>query len=353
MATIKDIAKITGLSSASVSYALNGRANISEDTRKRVLEVAKKVNYSPVRTIAPADKKVKSLAFVSCLPFDPWGETYWGQLLNGCLEASHQTDSVLQVAQIDPEKTFDEQQLPVLLRERMADGLIITGWPDKALLDKLSEKKIPTVLLDTRDMFDGFHHVRPDHYGGVFKAVNHLHELGHNRIAVISGDFDFACEKVRHFAYELAMSNLGLKWEDSWIIKQPHLCEDSGYEGMKNIIENKLDVTAVICHGDLIARGAMRTIKEYGLSVPDDFSIIGIDNQPFSETITPSLTTIDVSLIELGQAAVMHLMEVIKNNKMSPRKITIEAKLIARESTDQVKLYKITLPKFETDVPKQ
>ena len=336
MATIKDIAEFTGVSLATVSYALNGKSNVSRQTSEKILKAAKELNYTPPRGNNSSGKKVKSLAFVSCLPFDPWGDTYWGEFLKGCLDASHEVNSILQIARIDPERPF-EDQLPVLLREGMADGLIITGWPNEALIEKLSEKNTPTVLLDTHKVYEGFHHVRPDHFGGIHKAVNHLHSLGHRRIASIGGSSEFACERIRYNAYKQAMEELGLKHEDSWIIEHPALCEDAGRAGIKTLVDNKIDVTAILCHGDLIAREAITTIQEYGFTVPEDFSVIGIDNQPFSKTTNPPLSTIDVSLNELGQTAVTHLMEIINKPMMSPRHITIESRLIIRESTSRQK----------------
>ena len=338
MATIKKIADLAGVSVATVSYVMNNRPDVSADTRLKVLDIAKKINYVPLRVSRArkgAAAKVKSFAFVSCLPFDPWGEPYWGQFLSGCLEESHGRDFVLQVARIDPD-AVSRNNIPVTIRERMADGLIVTGWPTQAIIDSLAEQKIPMVLVDTKDVFDGFSHVRPDHAGGIVKAVRYLHQLGHDRIGVITGDMSFTCEAERLAAYYMAMMQLNLAWKQEWIVRQPWFNEQSGVQGMKDIIRRKVDVTAVICHGDQIARGALRVAREEGVRVPGDLGIVGIDNQPWSDTTDPPMTTVDVSLVELGQVTVRHLFERINDPKQSPRRITIEAKMVVRNSTGPV-----------------
>ncbi len=336
MSTIKKVADMAGVSVATVSYVMNNRPDVSLDTRNRVMEIARQVNYVPVRynrhrKPANGKEKIKSLAFVSCLQCDPWGEPYWGQFLSGCLDASHHQNAVLQVARADTDPNT-RMDIPVTIRERIADGLLVAGWPGKSFIDSLAAQEIPMVLIDTRDVYDGFSHVRPDHGGGIVKAVNYLHELGHRKIAMITGDTGFACERERLFAFYMAMGQLDLSWKKECIIQQPRFLEQSGIDGMKELIEKKFDVTAVLCHGDMIARGAMSEARRQGFSVPADFSIVGIDNQPWSGQTDPPLTTVDVSLVELGQLAVKHLIERIDNPRLSPQRITIEAKMVVRQS---------------------
>jgi LacI family transcriptional regulator len=339
--TIKKIADLAGVSTATVSYVMNNRPDVSLDTRNRVMEIAKQVNYVPAkymrhRKTTDGKARVKSLAFVSCLQSDPWGEPYWGQFLSGCLDASHHQNAVLQVARVDSDPNT-KMGIPVTIRERIADGLLVAGWPGKTFIDSLAGQEIPMVLLDTRDVFEGFSHIRPDHSGGTAKAVKYLYELGHRKIAIITGDMNFACESERLSAYYMVMTQLGLPWKEEWIIKQPRFQEQSGIDGMKEIIKKKFDVTAVLGHGDLIARGAMTAARDHGWSVPGDFSVVGIDNQPWSGQTSPPLTTVDVSLVELGQLAVKHLIERIDNPRLSPQRITIEAKMVIRGSAGPAK----------------
>jgi len=339
MATIKKIADMAGVSVATVSYVMNNRPDVSADTRMRVLEIAKKINYVPSRISRnrrEESRKIKSLAFVSCLPFDPWGEPYFGQFLTGCLNASHKAGAVLQVARVDVEPS-SKGDIPMAVRERIADGLIVTGWPSRGLIESLAARNIPMVLVDAKEAFDGYHHVRPDHAGGTAKAIKFLNDLGHTRIGVITGDMDFTCETERLWAYYMAMSRLNLNWKDEWIVKQPLFNDRGGYDGMEEFLQRKLDCTAVVCHGDMIARGAMKRSREQGLRVPDDLSIIGCDNQAWSEEANPPLSTIDVSLVELGQVAARHLLALIEHPKLSPQRITLETRIVARSSTGPAK----------------
>ncbi len=340
MPTIQDIAQQAGVSVATVSYVMNDRPIVGAETRRRVLHIMRKMNYVPRRSNKTASRQksnIKSLAFVSSLPFDPWGEPYWGQLLSGCVDASHETDTVLQVARLDPDSPTERSDIPVVVRNRMVDGMIVTGWPGQAVVDSLADLHIPMVLLDTRDVFDGFTHVRPDHGGAIVKLVRYLHSLGHRRIGTITWERGFACEDERNSAYHMAMSQLSLPIKDKWIVRQPEPQEASGYAGMKELLRRKSDVTALICHGDQVALGAMRAAQEAGLCVPRDISIVGVDNQPWSSQTVPPLTTADVSLVELGRVAVENLLRIIANPKSNPQRVTIEAKILIRESAGPVK----------------
>lgn len=335
MATIKTIAERAGVSVATVSYVMNNRPDVSEDTRDRVLEIAREMKYTPPRQAKArrlAERQVRSLTFISCTDVDPWGEPYWGQFLSGCLDESHDRATVLQVAKLDPNE-FSPASMPVSLREKLADGLIVIAWPTQRVIDVLSGLGIPMVLVDTKDVFEGFSHVRPDHAGGTYKSLKHLAELGHRRIGVITGDMSFACESERLSAYYMGMMQLGFEWKDEWIIRQPYMNEDSGIGGMNECLDRHIDVTAVLCHGDMIARGALKAAQARGLTIPKDISIIGVDNQTWTGHTTPPLTTVDVALVDLGKVAVAHLLERIRNPKLPCQRITVEPKLLVRGTT--------------------
>ncbi|NLX07640.1 MAG: LacI family transcriptional regulator [Phycisphaerae bacterium] len=336
MPTIRQIADVAGVSVATVSYVLNDRPDVSDETRERVMAIVEKLNYVRSRTRKRSRGRnvpaIRSLAFVSCLPFDPWTDPYFGQFLKGCIEAAHQTESVVQVTQIDPEKP-GRDRIPLAVRERITDGLIVTGWPSRQLMAMLSTQNIPMVLIDTRDVYEGYSHIRPDHGGGAAKAVRHLHQLGHRRIAVITGDMQFECEAERLAAYRQTMRERGLEVHDRWIVRQPLFCERCGYDAMLAMIDRGLDVTAAICHGDLVARGALTAARERGVVVPKDLSIIGCDNQPWSDQTIPALTTIDVFLQELGAVALRHLLQRVNHPTLRPQRIVLESEVVVRKTT--------------------
>ncbi|MFA5206465.1 MAG: LacI family DNA-binding transcriptional regulator [Lentisphaeria bacterium] len=337
MATLKQIAKAAGVSPATVSYVLNNQPDVALDTRQRVLQVVRETNFVRRRYVrrhtAAAPATTQSLAFVSCLPFDPWGESYWGQLLSGCLAEAHDADAVLQVARIDSE-AGEGTVLPVAVRERVANGLIVTGFPSAALMAGLAEYDLPIVCLDTKMATPGFHHVRPDNSGGTLKALEHLHALGHERIGMITGDMSFACDAERLGAYYSGMTQLGLPWSENWVVRQPQMNEAGGRAGMTELLRRRTGVTAVFCLGDWIARGAVAAAQQAGLSVPGDLSIMGFDNQPWSAQTAPALSTVDVNLVELGRLAVRRLLDQVANPRLrTPQRLTLEAALVARAST--------------------
>ncbi len=338
MATIKKIANLAGVSAATVSYVLNGKDSVSVETRDKVLGVANDLNYLPAkgsgrrRQGAAAGRQLKNVTFVSCLGFSPFGESYFGQLLKGCMDASNESDVAVQIVEVSPDVSSD-RELPLSLRQSPAEGLILTGWPEQNVVDCLAKLGRPMVLVDVRDLYDGFSHVRPDNFGGILKVVQYLHELGHRRIGVLAGDLGFACEVERLSAYYMGMMQLNLPFEESWIVKKNCMSELSGYEAMKELISRKQDLTAVMCFGDLFARGAIAAANEAGMSIPEDVSIVGFDNQPWTARSVCPVTTVDTSLLELGKVAFRHLKEVVQNPKMKPQKITVEAELIIRKST--------------------
>jgi len=297
--------------------------------------VAQKVGYAAsTRKSRNSDgeKKVKSVAFVSCLGFSPWGEHYFGQILKGCVGVCQQSEIALQVAEIN-ENISSSVELPVSIRDRKVDGFVVVGWPTRELVNKLVNNSQNAVFVEIKNVFDGINHIRPDHAGGTIKSVQYLHECGHSKIGVIAGDMRFDCEHERLMAYKMAMEQLELPLSEMWVVKEGVQGEISGYNGMKKLFKQAPELTAVLCHGDLIARGAITAAKEIGMDVPKDVSIIGFDNQSFSSETHPPLTTVDVALVSLGRVAVSRLME-LSNQKddIPPQRITLETKLIERNS---------------------
>jgi LacI family transcriptional regulator len=338
MSTIKKIANVAGVSVATVSYVLNGKESISPETRDKVLDAAHGLSYLPGqgrgrrKQLPTIGKKLTNVSFVGCLGFSPIGEAYFGQMLKGCLDASNESLVTVQVHEVKPEAmTADE--IPLSLRQSTAEGLILTGVLQPNILGTLSKLGKPIVLLDIHYLYPGFSHVRPDNFGGILKALQHLNSLGHKRIGVIAGDLSFACEVERLAAYHMGMMQLGLPFEEDWIVREEYMSELTGYQGMKRLLSRELNLSAVLCFGDLLARGAITAAHEAKISIPFDMSIVGFDNQAWTAKSVCPITTVDTSLLELGRVAFRHLKELVVNPKSKAQRITVEAELVVRQST--------------------
>ena len=199
-------------------------------------------------------------------------------------------------------------------------------------LAMLKKQKIPTVTLQHRIEGSDFNTVRVDHRTGIRKAVQHLVGLGHSDIAFISGPPSLWSANKRR---ELVLSELArrkVKFAPSFLVEGNHRV-DGGVAAMKTLLALKDRPTAILCSNDLTALGALKTIREAGLEVPRDFSLIGFDDIEMVSLMHPALTTVRIPRSEIAAEALKMLLASISGANPKAREAIVETKLIIREST--------------------
>ncbi len=337
MITIYEIAKIAGVSPTTVSKVINNYPDVSDKTRKKIKKILEEENFLPnSQAQGLTTKRTWTLGIVY---YEDLGVGLSHPFFSKVIEAfKKQSDihgySLLFGSKNDRLKndTFLEY-----FKYKCVDGvaIICTDPHDKETLS-LVNSNFPIVIID---MFAEYAStVTSDNKSGCRQAVEYLYDLGHRKIAHIYGtsNGDNWPSTVRKESYIESMKELGLKIPRGYLVDGTNFDFTGGYKAMEKLLKLKNRPTAVFIAGDKMALGAMEAIREAGLNVPEDISILGFDDIEISQYVTPKLTTIRQNCDEIGRAAVDILVEQInKKEKLKINKV-IPVELIVRESCTKI-----------------
>ncbi|MFH1540421.1 MAG: substrate-binding domain-containing protein [Elusimicrobiota bacterium] len=228
--------------------------------------------------------------------------------------------------QIVYEKCFDE---------KIVNGIIVIAYPlEKKIIETLLKKKVPVVLVSCG--YPKLNYVKTCNESGIFNVVEYLVKLGHKKIGIISGTAGSPDSEERLCSFKLALEKYGLKISDTWI-GFGDFDEKLGCHVMKKMLDQPSIPTAVFCANDLIAIGAIDAVKEKGLRIPEDISIVGFDDMNISHFVHPPLTTVKQNLLEMGRIAVEILVKQIAKPYTKLTQISLEPSLVIRESCAKAK----------------
>ncbi|WP_123699774.1 MULTISPECIES: substrate-binding domain-containing protein [Stenotrophomonas] len=331
--TIKDVAREAKVSVATVSRALNGHENVAEPVRQLVLEVAARLRYTPhAAARSLSSRRTNTVGVV--LP-DLYGE-FFSELMRGIDQIARIRRQHLLVSSYHGDQ---EQQGAALraMRGRVDGLLVLSPYAESPgfLTDNLPQS-LPTVLINTY-LPDQDHPVLSiDDHAGAVAMTRHLLDVGHRRIAFISGpdsNYD-ARERLRGFRDALAAFG-----SDAQGIELPgDFDEASGHRAGQELLAAGTLPDAVFAANDMMALGCLYAFAQAGLKVPDDVALAGFDDIPLARFVHPSLTTMQVSIAELGDMAMTRLMQLMdsKSTESAGDKQTLVPKLIVRDSSKSV-----------------
>jgi LacI family transcriptional regulator len=331
--TIKDIARVAGVSVTTVSRALNGYSDVNEKTRQKIAAVARELNYSP-NTLARGlvMQKSKTIGLlVSGISRESVKDNFTFEVLCGVNERAStlgydlilfNTNTMMQ-----REKTYTQ-----LCRERRVDGAIIQGIKkEDPYLKEVVESDIPCVLVDIPVHSNSVGYVTTDNALGAKKAVEHLASLGHKHIGMINGHEDAFVSQERLNGYREALKECGLSFRSEWVVSG-NFEEKKAEKAVRELINRHKEVTAIFCASDLMALGALKACKELGLHVPKEMSIVGYDNIVLASYSSPNLTTVGQEVYQIGYEAADLLIEMLEGKETNMKRY-LDTKLIIREST--------------------
>ncbi|MBB6283748.1 LacI family DNA-binding transcriptional regulator [Geobacillus subterraneus] len=333
MTTIKDIAKAAGVSITTVSRALNGYSDVNENTRQKIIDIAKQLNYSP-NTLARGlvMNKSKTIGLlVSGLTRDSAKDNFTFEVLAGVNEYVSEVDYDMVLFSTTSTKQR-EKTYTQLCRERRVDGAILQGIrTDDPYLHEVVESNIPCVLIDIPIESKTVGYVTTDNVLGAKKAVRHLIELGHKRIAMINGyEYAFVSEQ-RLKGFKEALLEAGLPVREYWIANGTFREEIAEQEALR-LLQHYPEITAFFCASDLMALGVIKAAKRLGKQVPDDVAVIGYDDIILASYSSPSLSTIAQDKFAMGYEAAKLLIAMLEGKADSHVKI-LQTELKVREST--------------------
>ena len=326
--SIKDLAKIANCSISTVSKALNGKPDVSEETRKRILKIAEAHNFVPSAFGKGLKRKcTENIGVVFCREEQPLsGNPFYSRVLEG-IEAELAINNYNLILYLLPEE--EKAELPKMLREKQVDGVILIGVLNQAFVERVKTVHVPAVLVDPKISIDDLNQVLIDNEHGAFQATQYLISNGHTRIGFISGDLDRMSFRQRYKGYRKALTYNKIEYDDQ-IIQTGGL--EKGCDHVAQLMKLKDRPTAIFSANDINAIYGYKAIYDVNLKIPDDISIIGFDDIDLAKYSTPSLTTIRVYKEELGSIAVRRLLNIIQNPQEEPTTFVVPTKLIERES---------------------
>jgi DNA-binding LacI/PurR family transcriptional regulator len=339
---LRTLAEHLELSQTTVSLVLNNSPSaksIPQETRNRVLEAAQRLNYRP-NYFARSLRQSRSMSVGVLAP--DLSEGYFTRVMSGVVQELTAAHYFYFTACHDWKRELMEQY-PRMLVERAVDGFLLLNTPAEHI-----SLPVPVVAISAHSPADNVTNIVLDHHKAVALALKHLYELGHSRIAFIRGpkaipDSEYRWQSIQQVAGEIGLhvdpANVIRIDAAGWSMKTGHhpMAPEIGYKPMKALLEKTRNFTAVFCFNDIAAIGAVRALKDAGLSVPGDISVVGFDDIQSAAYSTPSLTTVRQPLTEMGQRGAQVLLERIANReKPFPAEIVMEPVLVIRESTGPI-----------------
>ncbi|KAA8999759.1 LacI family transcriptional regulator [Paenibacillus spiritus] len=333
--TIYDIAKRTGLSPTTVSKVFNNYTDVSAKTRTRILEAAKEMGYLPnanARSLATKRSWTLGVLFTESSGLGLRHPFFGGVIENFKASAEAKGYDLMFISRDigGNNGTYLEH-----CRFRGIDGVVVIyADPNQPEVAELLASDIPCVLLDFNRA--NVATICSDNVGGSEQAVRYLYELGHRTIAHLSGGRDTFAGRQRLLGYERMLEELGLSGREEWISDSGDFFSiQGGYEAMTRLLKQPELPTAVLAAGDNLAIGALRAIREHGLSVPGDISVVGFDDIESAELVTPPLTTVRQNMREIGGRAAQMLIGLIEG-VAGAEAVVLPVELVIRESCRKV-----------------
>jgi DNA-binding LacI/PurR family transcriptional regulator len=331
----QDVAKRAGVSRTTVSFVLNGvkEANISEETRERVLAAAAELGYVPDATaqaLATGRSRTIGLVFTRSNPYANVGSTHI-QIIEGLMGVVRQFGVRLLIDSLGHAETADSYL--DLARTKRIDGLILFDLraDDQALYD-LVHDDFPVVLLGRLPGVNVCS-VEFDNRAGAQAAVEHLLAQGHTRIGLIAhGPLAFTGVTERALGYQDALATAGIAFDDT-LVRYGDFGPDSGFAAAMSLLAAPVAPTALFVTSDVVAYGVLAALHERGIAIPDAMAVVGFDDQPLARFLTPPLTTVRISFEDMGRQAGKLLLDLIHRDIEPGRQVLLDAALIVRASS--------------------
>lgn len=328
---IKDIAKKAGVSIATVSHAFRNPGRVSDETRKRVLAAAQEIGYTPNK-MAVSLRTARSGNIVAIIP--DIADSFNSEIIKGIESVARDRGYAVLLGDTQGSEER-EREFAAMTLSRQADGIILMSHrlPFDVPADGAPADSLPPVVSGCEFTgYDGVPNVAIDDRQGAVDAVNHLLELGHRNIAVITGDVDSASTRSRLAGFRDAMGAAGVEIDDRWVIYGGYTA-DSGEYAAQELLMRKERPSAVFCFSDEIALGCMHALQHAGFVVPGDISVVGFDDIPFARYFVPSLTTVAQPAEAIGRSCATLLLDIIDGKRPKTNRFVLPHKLVVREST--------------------
>lgn len=327
MATIKEVAERAGVSTATVSRVLNGRAIVVPETRTRILTAIEELNYRPSRVAR--NLRIQRTQLLGLIISDIQNP-FFTSVITGVEDVAYQYGYSLLLCNSDEDPGREHNYLDIMHEENVA-GIILATTSDSTQSDELLTSGIPVVAIDRKIGNLQIDTVLVDNVQGAYDAVTHLIKLGHTRIGLIGGPPQVSTAHERQLGYELAHSHLGILISPSYI-KHGDFKQESGYQIALDLLSQTVKPSAFFVANNLMTLGALNAVHTLRLNIPKDIAIVGFDDMPWSISLNPPLTAVAQPTFQLGRTATELLLKRISSRDKEAELICLQPELIVRES---------------------
>ena len=339
MVTSEQVARLAGVSRATVSRALNGSPKVSEKARSRVQEAIASLGYEP-DVVAQSLVRQRSRTIALCLfygekgialaPFAQTRRYFYLDMLSDVEQAiSAESYDLL----LPSSPSFQKNYVRSLQMRRVAGVLAISLSPNDPRIEELIASDLPTVFVDSIAQGKRATYVTSDNSDGSRQVTEHLLALGHRRIAVIAGSIVGAIGMERLLGCQRTLAQAGLALDPNLVVQAGWNTEEA-YQATRDLLSRRRDFTAILAGSDLMAIGILRALHEQGIRVPEEVSVVGFDDVNLSRYTEPPLTTVRQDREEMSRSAVQLLINMIEENGVASP-VIVPTKLIVRASTGE------------------
>lgn len=329
--TIKDIARMAEVSTATVSKIINKKDDdIGEATKERVKRIMKEYNYVPnIMARSLVTKKTKTIGLVIPDIRNP----FFPELVRGAEDKANEEGYNIIFCNTDDVLAKEEKYIDMLI-EKMIDGIIFTASSKRADgFENLKHTSVPVILVDRDIDFKGVKgKITVDNYQGAYEGVQHLLKCGYEKIAFITGPLSNKPGIDRCEGYKKALKDFSIG-DNEGIILEGEYKSEWGYKAVKELIQKGIIFDGLFCGDDLIAIGAIKSLKEAGKNIPHDVGVVGFDDIYISSLVEPELTTVKQPNYDMGYQAASMLINIIENKNPKEREVILGTDLVIRKST--------------------
>ncbi len=337
MATIDEIARRANVSKTTVSFVINGRPGPSAETVALVRRIMAELNYVPSMLAQRfASQKSKTVALVTLAYPHVFSDLHHGEILDAVCATLDAAGYSLLLAAANP-RFIEERRFSTMLRSGHVDGmLLLEPTLDQSYLGELAAEDAPVVIVNSDGAGIGLDYVRTDDVAVGQIATEHLLRLGHRRIGFIAASSNHASARDRSRGFLKAMQANDLPVSGDRIFHGSYDTSYwSGYQGCEQILRESPDTTAIFCCNDTMAMGALEAARAAGRAVPNDLSIVGVDDAPTSSYANPPLTTVRQPSYEIAKQATLVLLDRLRADQVRRTFVAraLPPTLVEREST--------------------
>ncbi|WNS43923.1 LacI family DNA-binding transcriptional regulator [Paenibacillus sp. MMS20-IR301] len=327
---LKEIARKANVSISTVSRIMNNQGNFSEETRRKVLEIANEHLKPGIAPPKPAGITYNIAVIVpgnsDFFDNDPSTSADLNHLKEEFEAYGHQVHIVKHGADLQSSPAYK-----LVGEEKMDAAVIFDPFVNEQLFEELERLNIPYLLTNGRTYKHNHNYIDYDNRKGAYEVIRYLHELGHRKIGILAGPKNHLVNLNRLDGCKDAFRDLKLPWSDARALMGA-FDPAHGYEAVKQLMKEDPSITAMFTFNDIIAFGAMKGLAELNIRIPQDISLIGFDDLKLSEFMVPPLTTVRRFRYDISSIIVKVLTELIMNSNIAEVHISLKTELIERES---------------------